>query len=145
MNIIFKEINKENWEECIDLEVSNDQKKFVASNWYSILQAKFGEKLYPLGIYDNETMIGFLMYDFDPETSRWELSRFMIDKKYQRKGYGNVSMIHLVKFMKEKLGNIKFYLSVEPQNLIAQKLYENIGFKKTGEIMWHEEVMVIEL
>ncbi|WDV44373.1 GNAT family N-acetyltransferase [Clostridiaceae bacterium M8S5] len=145
MNISFKEINKENWEECINLDVRKEQEKFVASNWYSILEAKFGEKLYPLCIYDNETMIGFLMYDFDPETGRWELSRFMIDKKYQRKGYGKMSMIQLVNLMKEKLGNIKFYLSIEPKNLIAQKLYESIGFKKTGEIMWDEEVMVIEL
>ncbi len=85
MNITFKKVDKENWEGCADLSVSEDQKFFVAPNWYSILQSKFEENIYTLCIYDNETMVGFLMYDIDPDTNRWELSRLMIDKRYQKK------------------------------------------------------------
>ena len=145
MNIIFKEVDKENWEDCVDLVVSTEQKSFVAPNWYSILEAKFEEDIYPLCIYDDETMVGFLMYDLDPETNRWELSRLMIDKKYQSKGYGRIALNQLLSILKEKLGHIKFYTSVEPENLVAKKMYESIGFKLTGEIMWEEEVMVIDL
>lgn len=46
---------------------------------------------------------------------------------------------------KEKYGKIKFYTSVEPENVVAKKVYESVGFEKTGEIMWDEEVMIIEL
>lgn len=38
-----------------------------------------------------------------------------------------------------------FYTSVEPENIIAQKLYMGLGFQKTGEVMWDEEVMVVQL
>ncbi|MBU3209744.1 GNAT family N-acetyltransferase [Clostridium algidicarnis] len=69
----------------------------------------------------------------------------MIDKKFQGKGYGRIAVLRLLDLIKEKYGEIKFYTSIEPENIVAQKLYESIGFKKTGEIMWDEEVMVIQL
>lgn len=145
MDIILREIDINNWEECIDLEVTEEQKKFVATNSYSILQAKFEEEIYTLGIYNKDIMVGFLMYDLDPDTKRMEISRLMIDQKYQGKGYGKKSMLKLLELIKGKYGNIKFYTSIEPENIIAEKLYESIGFKKTGEIMWDEEVMTIQL
>ena len=145
MNIILKEVDMENWEECIDLKVSEDQKSFVAPNWYSILESKFGEDIYTLCIYDKEIMVGFLMYDIDPDTNRWELSRLMIDKKYQKMGYGRSTMIKLMEELRGKLGEIEFFTSVEPENIVAKNFYKGLGFKETGEIMWDEEVLVIEL
>lgn len=145
MQLIFKEIDRENWEECVGLKVSKEQEKYVASNWESILLAKFEEKIYPLCIYDGEMMVGFLMYDLDPDTKRMEMSRLMIDQKFQGKKYGKIAVLKLLDLIREKYGKIKFYTSIEPENIVAQKLYESLGFKKTGEIMWDEEVMVVQL
>ncbi len=145
MDLIFKIVDKENWERCVDLSVSEEQKDYVASNWYSILQSKFEEELYPLCIYDEELMVGFLMYGLDPDTKRMEMCRLMIDQKLQGKGYGEMAIIKLLDLIRERYGKIKFYTSVEPNNIVAEKLYESIGFRKTGEIMWDEEVMVIQL
>ncbi|MGH4123790.1 MAG: GNAT family N-acetyltransferase [Clostridium sp.] len=145
MELTFKKIEKDNWEECVELSVTEKQKDYVAANWYSILQGKFEEEIYPLCIYDGEVMAGFIMYDLDPDTKRMEMSRLMIDQKYQGKGYGKMAVLKLLDLIKEKYGNIKFYTSIEPKNIVAQKLYESLGFKKTGEIMWDEEVMVIQL
>jgi len=69
----------------------------------------------------------------------------MMDKKHQGKGYGRATILKLLKLLKEDHGNIKVYTSFEPQNNIAEKLYENVGFRKTGEIMWEEVVMEIKL
>lgn len=145
MELIFKEIDKENWETCVDLKVSKEQENFVSSNWYSILQAKFEEELYPLAIYSGKEMVGFVMYDLDPDTKRMEMSRLMIDQEFQGKGYGKMAVVKLLDLIREKHGKIKFYTSIEPSNIVAQKLYESFGFEKTGEIMWDEEVMVIQL
>ncbi len=145
MELIFKVVDKENWEECVDLRVSEEQKDYVASNWYSILQSRFEEELYPFCIYDGKVMIGFLMYGLDPDTKRIEMSRLMIDQKLQGKGYGKTAVLKLLDLIREKYGKIKFYTSIEPKNIVAEKLYESLGFKKTGEIMWDEEVMVIQL
>jgi len=44
MNLIFKAIDNDNWRECIELSVEENQKCFVASNSYSILESKFEEQ-----------------------------------------------------------------------------------------------------
>ena len=140
MKIRLVPINKDNWEECCSLCVSDEQKDFVADNSYSILQSIFEENLYPLCIYNDDNMVGFLMYDIDPETKRWELSRFMIDEKHQGKNYGKQALIVLLEKLKNELGQIKFYTSVEPSNKVMKKMIESLGFSATGEIMWEEEV-----
>jgi diamine N-acetyltransferase len=145
MNIIFKEVDRSNWEECTELCVKEEQNDFVAANWYSILQAKFESDCFPFCIYDDDIMVGFIMYDSDPDTKRLEMSRLMIDIKFQGKGYGKTAVLKLLNLVKEKYGHVKFYTSFEPNNKIAQKLYESVGFNKTGEIMWDEEVMMIQL
>ena len=85
MNIELRRIDRNNYNECIELKISEDQKRFVASNMYSLLQAAYEPNLYPLGIYKDNKMVGFILYDFDDELNGWSMSRFMIDKKYQNK------------------------------------------------------------
>lgn len=145
MNLVFKEITKENWEECIELKVSKGQENFVASNAYSILEANFSEGLYPLAIYDDETMVGFLMYEKDDVAKDMGMCRLMIDVKYQNKGYGKAAIIKLLEFIREKYGNTPFYTSFEPENIVAEKLYESIGFRKTGEMLQDEILLKIDL
>ena len=59
----LREINMKNFRECIDLKVSDSQKGFVASNMYSLAEAKADNVSNPYAIYDGEQMVGFIMYD----------------------------------------------------------------------------------
>ena len=85
------------------------------------------------------------MYDIDPETKRWELSRLMIDKNHQGNGYGKQAISLLLSQLKEKLGSIPFYTSIEPTNEAMKKLIQSFGFAPTGEIMWDEEVFCVKI
>ncbi|MYL50075.1 GNAT family N-acetyltransferase [Halobacillus litoralis] len=143
MNLLLKPVTKENWEECVSLKVDESQKGFVAENWYSIIEASFEKEFFPTCIYDGDTMIGFLMYDRDPETKRLEVSRFMIDQNHQGRGYGKASMKALLALIKETYGPVDFYTSAEPENKAAIRLYETLGFERTGEIMWDEVVLKV--
>ncbi len=145
MNIIFDEITKENWEECVELNVSKEQENFVASNAYSLVQANFNTGLYPLAIYDDKTMVGFLMYEKDDVAKDMGMCRLMIDVKYQSKGYGKAAILKLLDLVKERYGNTPFYTSFEPENIVAEKLYESIGFRKTGEMLDEEILLKIDL
>lgn len=49
-------------------------------------------------------MVGFLMYDLDPETKRMEMSRLMIDQRFQGKGYAKKAILKLLNLMREKYG-----------------------------------------
>lgn len=135
MNIYLKDIDKTNWEECIGLSVSEHQSSFVATNAYSLLQAHYEENLYPMGIYREDTLVGFLMYQYDIDDDMWGMCRLMVDSKYQKQGIGKVAIMKLFDIILEKYGHVDFYTSVEPENLIALKLYENLGFVNTNKLV----------
>lgn len=130
MNINFKKIDKSNYNTCINLKVGEHQKNYVASNAISLVQAFYEEELYPIGIYDNEEMVGFILYDYDKELEGWSFSRFMIDINHQNKGYGSKALEKFLEFFHNKYEEENLYTSVEIDNEVAMKLYEKYGFNK---------------
>ncbi|WP_042149948.1 GNAT family N-acetyltransferase [Paucisalibacillus sp. EB02] len=151
MQLEFKGIDKNNYEKCVELNVNKDQEDFVAPNWWSLLEEKYedGEK-HPLSIYDNGTMVGFIMYSFYPADDdypldSWWIERFMIDKEFQHKGYGKAALRKFLDYFRTLYGNIDLRITTVPENDVATKLYENLGFSKTGEIAGGEVVLHIKL
>lgn len=126
--IKFRDIDKSNYNECISLRVGEHQKNYVATNMYSLVQASYEDGLYPLGIFNEDEMIGFLLYDYDEELNGWSFSRFMIDIKYQNKGFGRKALEKFLEYFQSKFPNKSLYTSVEIDNDIAIKLYQKYGF-----------------
>lgn len=145
MGINFRPVDKDNWLDCVNLEVTEEQKDFVTDNTFSVLQSHYDDRNYPVAIYDDNTMIGFLMYLYDEDFKAYRLRRFMVDKDYQRKGYGKLALLKLKELIKNKYDGDKLYTSVKPQNNVAKCLYERVGFKETGEVRWGEEILKVDL
>ena len=78
------------------------------------------------------------MYGLCEERNFYELCRFMIDRKYQDKGYGTQALSLIVEEIKNKYSCNEIYLSTEPENVKAKHVYEKFGFVSTGEI-WYDE------
>lgn len=142
MNINFREIDKSNYSNCISLKVGEHQTNYVASNAFSLVQAFYEEKLYPLGIYNDNEMVGFLLYDYDEELGGWSFSRFMIDIKHQNKGIGSKALEKFLDFFHNKFPNKSLYTSVEIDNEIAIKLYEKYGFSKKNSFEYKVEDII---
>lgn len=142
MHINFREITTENWHECANLSVTKEQENFVAPNSYSLTQALYDDDEWiTRAIYDDATMIGFIMYGVnDDETSY--ICRYMIDKRYQGKGYGKAALAQILDLLKNTFKCKEVGLSEVPENYVAKKLYGSLGFEFTGEIDDGEEVMV---
>lgn len=66
MNVTLRDVTMENFHECIKLNVREEQKNFVASNTFSLAEAKADGVSDPLAIYLDDQMVGFIMYDFEP-------------------------------------------------------------------------------
>lgn len=130
MNIEFRAIDRSNYNQCINLKISEEQKRFVAPNILSLVQSAYEPNLYPLGVYKNDEIVGFILYDFDDELNGWSMSRFMIDEKFQNQGIGKVALNKFIEFFIEKYGHIQLYTSAEVDNAVAIKLYESVGFEK---------------
>jgi diamine N-acetyltransferase len=145
MGITFRPINRFNWLECIALQVDDNQKTFVAPNLYSLAEAKVNPSFVPLAIYQDDVMVGFTMYGLDPDDGKYWIRRLMIDKKYQHKGYGKAAMLQVIDILKEKKDCHTITLGHNPQNHIADKLYENLGFRNTGDIIGGEIIKRLEV
>ncbi|EQB88858.1 diamine N-acetyltransferase [Clostridium punense] len=145
MGILLKQVTKENWYECNSLEVYKEQEGIVAPNYNSIIISLLYDNWHSKCIYEDNVLIGFLLYGIEEDTGKPMLLRYMVDKKFQEKGLGKKALLKLLDLIKIEYGNIKFYTTVSPKNVSAEKLYESVGFEKNGEIMWDENVMVIQL
>jgi diamine N-acetyltransferase len=136
MTVTLRDITADNWRACADLRVAPEQEDFVASNAWSLAQSKYEPELIPLGIYDDETMVGFLMYcPVDLRVGRvWNIYRLMIAHDQQGKGYGRRGMDLLLARLRAIPGYAAVLISFVPQNQAARQLYASLGFEDTGEI-----------
>ncbi len=132
----FREINKSNYWDCMELSIDESQEGFVADNKQSLVEAAYEDGLYTLGIYLEETMIGFVLYDYDETIPGWSMSRFMIGKQFQGKGYGKQAAIAFLEYFKTKHIADKIYISVSLENTVAHKMYSSIGFTEVKEVKY---------
>lgn len=130
----FREIDRSNYWDCMLLTVDSSQEGFVADNKRSLVEAAYEDGLYTLGIYHEETMVGFILYDYDETFPGWSMSRFMIGKQFQGKGYGKQAALAFIDYFKKRHSADKLYISVSLENTAARKLYASIGFEERKEV-----------
>ena len=129
----FKKIDKSNYMDCILLEVEESQRDFVAPNAQSLAEAAFEDGLHTLGVYHGDTMVGFILYDYDDSLPGWSMSRFMIGRQHQGQGYGKRAVLAFLDYLKARHNADKVYISVSLGNSIARKMYASIGFEEIQE------------
>ena len=158
LHLVKADIN--NFWPLMDLRTTKEQEDFVASNAVSLAQAydtrAEGKYAQPFGIYDGETPVGFAMlghrsFDYEgcPEIDKHSycLWRFMIDYRYQKRGYGRDALKLLLDFILTfPDGKEDFWsTSYVEGNDIAAKLYKEFGFEENGEKDGDEIVAVMKL
>ena len=157
----IESVNGRNVWDILKLCVKEEQKSFVAGNDVSIIEAYTaitgGGHAFPFGIYDNNIPVGFLMigYGIDdywedaPEiaANNYNLWRLMIDKRYQRNGYGKEAVKLALDFVRTKpCGEAEYcWLSYEPDNIVAKNLYSSFGFVESGDKDGEEMIAVLKL
>nr|WP_296485060.1 GNAT family N-acetyltransferase [uncultured Acetatifactor sp.] len=157
----LEKVNGKNVWDILKLSVSEEQKAFVAGNDISIIEAYTAitenGNAFPFGIYEEDTPVGFLMIGFDTDAywdeapsiakGNYNLWRLMIDRNYQNKGYGKEAVGLALKFIRTfPCGKAEYcWLSYEPENQVAGRLYRSFGFVETGEKDADELIAVLKL
>ena len=77
-------------------------------------------------------VVGFIMMGYYEAKKYYTLWKFMIDSRYQNKGYGRKALELGIQYLREHFDVSEIYTGVIPGNIKAKKLYESIGFKETG-------------
>lgn len=157
--ITLRKITLENRRSIFNLEVSEEQRRFVASNLSSMAScyvlATNGGHPFPLAIYSDGQPVGFVMltygitgYDL-PSIAHdsYCILRLMIDKHHQNRGYGREAMKKILEFIRTfPAGPAQYcWISYKADNMPAKKLYESFGFRDNGEIIGDELITVMPL
>lgn len=94
----------------------------------------FRNTAFPFAIYAHNTIVGFIMLGYYELKDQYTVWQFLIDERYQHKGYGKAALELGIQFLKDNFNAGEVYLGVKFQNIIAKKLYSSFGFVETGEI-----------
>lgn len=104
-----------------------------ARNHLIKIHKKHQEKgIYPFGIYQNDTLIGWIsIKNIDWRIPKSELG-YYIDKSYEGKGIITNAVNEIVTYSFENLGIEKIFLKIGTDNIGSQKVATKNGFLKEG-------------
>ena len=161
--IHLEKITYKNALDVCELSIFEEQYAFVADNEESLVEAYLAvtseaSYAYPFAIFDDDTLVGFLMLGYNeaalegPDApaalrNNYSLWRLMIDKRYQRKGFGREAVRLALEFIRTwPHGKAEACAtSYNPENEVARKLYASFGFVENGEMDEDEIVAVLKL
>ena len=171
MNIHLEKINWDNYGKVLKLRVTKEQENYVASNKASLIhafvQSSEGTPVHAFAVKNGKTIVGFMQIMYDDDWTGYEredwlssdlykqyegkpyyyIWRFMIDKKYQGRGYGKEAFRQTLDFIKTRPDGEAEYvvISYEPHNEKGRKLYGSFGFEEAFQEFLHDDDEVTAL
>ncbi|AQQ52635.1 GNAT family N-acetyltransferase [Planococcus lenghuensis] len=133
----LRNVDKNNWLSVIRLSCAEDQQnrifeKTIASNCLSLVQASMEEGWTTQALYDEEIVVGFVMFGYSAELQGLEICRLMIDHRFQGRGYGREALHQTVEVLREQYPEEPIFICFQEENTAAKKLYERYGFINSG-------------
>jgi diamine N-acetyltransferase len=131
------QVTEDNWMEIASLAVKENQRGYVAPS-VGILARGYvyrdcNAKIYA---FENDGVIvgTALVREFTDEPLGYDLQQFMIDEKYQGKGYGSRALELILDELRKEGRYDHVELCVKKADIEAIRLYEKYGFVDSGYI-----------
>ena len=135
--IKLTKVDEQNWRQIAALSVKEEQKSFLDSP-LGILARGYvyrASRAKVIGIAEDDTIVGVaLVKDLDEEPACYDLQQFMIDRRYQQKGYGTKALQMILAELSRERKYDCAEVCVKKEDVAALRLYEKIGFVDTGYI-----------
>ena len=135
--IHLRKITEENFIDAFNLKLAPDQERFVSHPVRSLAQAYvYREQCQPFGIYEGDTMVGYVMVIYDYDIPEYDIWHMMIDESNQHRGYGSAAMDCVLDYIKTKPfgSSDRVALTCNKDNAHALNLYKRKGFKESGAV-----------
>ena len=135
--INLKEICEDNFIDAFNLKLAEGQDKFVSHPVRSLAQAYvYRNQCRPFGIYEDDTMVGYVMVIYDYDIPEYDIWHMMIDEAKQGQGFGSAALDRVLDYISTKpFGDSnRVTLTCNIENPAALKLYKSKGFTETGEV-----------
>lgn len=135
--INLRKITEENFIDAFHLKLAPEQERFVSHPIRSLAQAYvYREQCQPFGIYEGDTMVGYVMVVYDYDIPEYDIWHMMIDISKQRQGYGRAALERVLEYIKAKPfgASDRVTLTCNRDNIRALNLYKSRGFTETGTV-----------
>ena len=135
--INLRKITEENFIDAFNLKLAPGQERFVSHPVRSLAQAYvYREQCQPFGIYDDDTIVGYVMVIYDYDIPEYDIWHMMIDESKQGLGFGNAALDRVLDYIRHKpFGpSNRVTLTCHVDNIPALSLYRQKGFTATGTV-----------
>lgn len=134
--IALRDVTRENFIACVLLKSGDHPgsrlfESHVASNGFSLAQAKGEPEWRPRVVHHGDTVVGFAMYGVERVHGLHFVTRPMIDHRHRRRGFGRQAMLLALEEI-ASLGADEVFTSIVPGNDAAAASYASLRFAPTG-------------
>ena len=133
--IHLRKITEENFIDAFNLKLAPEQERFVSHPIRSLAQAYvYREQCQPFGIYEGQTMVGYVMVIYDYDVPEYDIWHMMIEQAEQGTGYGKAALDRVLDYIREKPfgSSDRVTLTCNKENIRALTMYKSKGFAETG-------------
>ena len=131
------DITEDNWFEVASLTVKDSQKEFLAPA-IGILARGYVYRdcnARVFAIENDDTIVGVaLTREFTDEPLGYDLQQFMIDQRFQRKGYGSAALGLILDELRKEAHFDHVEVCVKKEDAAAIHLYQKYGFVDSGYV-----------
>lgn len=143
--VTLRDVTEDNLRPVMDLEVTPQQRNFVAPNSRSIAEHAYTTEAWLQAIYADDEPVGLVLLSERRSVPRFYLWRFMIDRRYQGMGFGAAAMEHVFARVRSFPEGDELYLTYVPHPEGPRGFYAGLGFEDTGVVHEGEHEMRIRL
>lgn len=139
--IRLETIDPGNWR--LDLKVSESQRNYVSDSMRLLARAYAYRESRSSAyvVYHGDVPVGMALYYDCDELNAFDFSQLFIDERYQGKGLGTAAARQILELMEQDGKYDRVILCYIDGNEAAKHMYENLGFRLTGECDEDEIIM----
>ena len=128
-------VNKDNFDQVLDLEVAPKDQRRVASVEYSLAQAwlyRDSEVLFPYAVKSGQLTVGFLLLSYQHMENSYYIWRLLIDQKYQNQRFGKEVIQQVLQRARDDQQCHKVTVNYVIGNHKMRYILEKFGFQPVG-------------
>ena len=128
-------VNKDNFDQVLDLEVAPKDQRRVASVVYSLAQAwlyRDSEVLFPYAVKSGQLTVGFLLLSYQHMENSYYIWRLLIDQKYQNQSFGKEVIRQVLQRARDDQQCHKVTVNYVIGNHKMRYILEKFGFQPVG-------------
>ncbi|MBY4972322.1 GNAT family N-acetyltransferase [Streptococcus suis] len=128
-------VNKDNFDQVLDLDVAPKDQRRVASVEYSLAQAwlyRDSDVLFPYAVKSGQLTVGFLLLSYQPMENSYYIWRLLIDQKYQNQGFGKEVIRQVLQRARDDQQCHKVTVNYVIGNHKMRYILEKFGFQPVG-------------